>query len=39
MESMDSVEGYISEPDPDLEISGGGWGEGGHPDPSGHSLV
>ena len=42
MESMYSVAGYISVPDPDLEISkggGGGWGEGGHPDPSGLSLV
>ena len=43
MESMYSVAGYISVPDADLEISkvggGGGWGEGGHPDPSGLSLV
>ena len=28
MESMDSVEGYISVPDPDLEISKGGVGGG-----------
>ena len=44
MESMYSVAGYISVPDADLEISkggvgGGGWEEGGHPDPSGLSLV
>ena len=42
MESMYSVAGYISVPDADLEISkggGGGWGESGHPDPSGLSLV
>ena len=28
MERMDSVEGYISVPYPDLEISKGGWGGG-----------
>ena len=33
LEAMPRISRWIAVPDPDLEIRGGGWGGGRHPDP------